>query len=190
MRTNKLMIMVLLFGSSFFVSCMPAVLSYYLPEAEGGTVVTTMCGAGGPKDKIEFSNDGVNISIKSYKIKDGVHFQIVIAIPEGKEVQIRTPLVKAFIPAIENALEVSLIPQVYSDVRPSWEIGDLLAGELVETRWGTHDKEFYMSIKINIPKPESIKLIFPVFYINNRQWNLPEITFKKATWTGILPLNC
>lgn len=190
MRTNKLLIIILLIGSSFFMSCMPAVNGYYRPEAEGGTAIKTMCGAFGPKDKIEFYIDGVNISIQSYEIRDGIHFQIAITVPKGKEVQISTPLVKVFVPLIENALEVFLKPQVYPDGRPSWEIGDLLVGELVETRWGTHDKDFLMFTTINIPKPESIKLILPTFYINNKQWNLPEISFTKDTWIGIVPLNC
>jgi hypothetical protein len=185
MKANKLLIVVLLLGSFFLVSCLPAVINYYRPEAEGGTVTKRMCGGqAGPEEKIEFSNDGVRVYIWSNRMRDGISFPIFITIPKGSEVQIRTSSVKFFVPSTENAFEGFLNPR-------AWRIGDLLIGELVEENViRTHDKLFTMTTKVDISKPEKIKLILPTFYINNKQWNLPEISFSKERWWGILPLNC
>lgn len=47
-----------------------------------------------------------------------------------------------------------------------------------------------MNATINMPATEKIELTLPVFYINNKQWSFPEISFTKDKWSGIIPINC
>jgi hypothetical protein len=195
MKANKLLIMVLLIGSSFLMSCMPWVYNYYRPEAEGGTVKKSMCGGEiGPKDMIVFSIDEVTISIKANEIQDGIKFAIDIRIPKGNEVRIHTSLIEVSIPLNGSTYEGFLNPQNHPD-GSSWQIGDCLVGETTELRtvYGTKitwDKLFRINAIINMSESEMIELTLPTFYINNKQLDLPEITFSKDKSYGLFPLNC
>lgn len=191
MKTNKLLIMLIIICFSFLSCALPWVYNYYSPEAEGGIAKKSMCnGKVGPKDMIEFSIDRVTISIKANEIQDGIKFVIDMRIPRGNFARISTSSVKVSIPSNGSSFEGFLKPQFYTR-EPSWKIGDLLKGEttsLSKTRvW---HKSFRMYATINMPVSEMIKLSMPVFYINNKPMYLTDITFTKDKVTGAMPINC
>ena len=192
-RSNSciLLIMVLLTGSSFLTSCVPNVYHHYSPDAEGGVVKKSMCGGQiGPKDMIEFSHNHVRISVKASEIQEGIKLELNMSIPEDNEVRIHSSSIKVSIPSSKNSYEGNL-----NSMYTSWQPGDVIIGETREfktksgSKW-TMDKKVRMNSVISMPYFEMMILSLPEISVNNKQWDLPEITFKMEISLGMFPLNC
>lgn len=201
--------------SIFFSSCIvpiPLSSTYYAPEADVGTLKQSECGDSvGPYNQIIIpGSDGVNFEIISDRIgyshqathqgyTNRVLVTLTITIPEGVHVQFEDNMIKLqIVPSGEEYF--SKTNRIWVNVNPNFVSG-----------WGSYfglqtysgPGNFYTIDIFSIleggnytgwwefnKQPDQFLLIFPEIKINDRPFQIPNISFKFKKGHFLYPINC
>ena len=185
----------LLFGISF-VACAPVMETIYRPSAPEGIIVGTLChGMAGPKEKINFSRNGVVAGVFAKPATSAKRARLVVSIEvqEGSIVWISTNEFKLR----SNSGEVTILrPKLinYYDETPVIKTMPVMApleGETWRRRSGqAFGRIFFIDIEFAAPDEANFYLRLPPIRINEKSTEFPEILFHREKDAHVLPLNC
>lgn len=159
-----------LFVLSMVCGCFPASYTYWSPSAQGGRLYYSAVGSIAPSNAIEYTYDGVRISLSG----NGTGVGMTVDIPKGKAVSFTSDVAVICLPEPQKVVfdvatvdEKSLAWQHFS---PTSTMSN--THYLADIRFGETESLLYR-IKV------------PPIRIDDKRYDIPEIQFTKKKGFGV-----
>jgi hypothetical protein len=191
----------LLFTVCTIMGCIPySMHDYYSPNASDGVLRKSHCyGASGPPSVIELKRDDVIIKASILEKDSGLSIFLRLDIPKGKTVRLDSSTIRVSSPSNTITSDGTLSAEMLI-AEPPWKIelkptesmvGDTRKSNICMFGPCLFNNTFDLTTTLTMKKSDTVIVHLPIFIINEKNVQLPDIIFKKDRYLEILPpINC
>lgn len=188
----------LLFVAVFLcVSCVPASVEYFRPEASGGKAIEKICGTSvAPKNTWQYEIGGVTLetTVGENREKRRAGLTLRLFVPIGTTLSLQSKDVSVRTTARLESRKIEMMRLILYKGTFNKETKRLESTELkahAQSEWVQSGREiFLLTAEMEPPLESEFFVAFPLIAVDGKLFEIPEIKFTKQRGIGLYAINC
>jgi hypothetical protein len=192
--------------AAWLSGCAPMPLDLYVPEADGGRVVYSVCSFNKHvPEGVAYSIQEAQVIVKLRSIEKRLYVEAQFTVPSGNVLRLQservqyswkgsqTPAVTLFpkVSRVDNPI-VNMNSDIAANRKLMMAVLEPMVGETFEAGSGGRPvhRNFWTAAYLDGPASEEVRVTLPPLELNGVSVRIPEIRFRRTVMMGVALFNC